>query len=383
MSVRALLFAALLASTFPLASLGQAPPPYKSIDINPDRSVTFRYQNPAASSVAVHVDTSAEPISLQKDAAGMWTVTTVPLPPQIYGYSFIVDGQTQFDPNNFLQVVPNFVFVGDQFEVPGDGPEMWDIQDVPHGELHIHHYTTKVVLGPSTHQNDYIVYTPPGYDPRAKTKYPVLYLLHGWAGAAQQWIDGLQANNILDNLLAQHKIRPMVVVMPLGYGDMSFLSNAMNVVWADRVRVDRNTNLFSQALLTEILPRIEAEYNVSSRREDRAIAGLSMGGLESITIGLNHTSQFAYIGGFSSAVHLLDPATQLPVLTSASAAKTEDLRLLWIACGVNDRLVTPNRKLIASLKGEGLPVTAVETPGAHVFYVWRQNLIQFAPLLFR
>jgi enterochelin esterase family protein len=125
------------------------------------------------------------------------------------------------------------------------------------------------------------------------------------------------------------------------------------------------------------MPRVEAEYRVSARREDRAIAGLSMGGLESLTIGLTHPAQFAYIGGFSSAVHLLDPATQL---AGVDAAK---LRLLWIACGMDDNLVTANRKLIAYLKDKGLTVTAVETPGAHHFNVWRDNLVQFAPLLFR
>jgi enterochelin esterase-like enzyme len=378
-----LIAAALLAFALPPVLFGQAAPPSQATAVNPDRSVTFRYQDPNATSVALSIDTSPKPIPMKKDAAGLWTVTTPPLPPQIYGYSFDVDGQTHFDPNNYLNIVPNFAFVGDQFEVPGDGPQMWDMQDVPHGELHEHHYTTKVVEGLNAHQSDYIVYTPPGYDPRAKTKYPVLYLLHGWGGAVHSWADGLQANNILDNLLAQHKARPMVVVMPLGYGDMRFLSNVMNVVWRDQVLVDRNTSLFSQALLTEIVPRIEAEYNVSTGREDRAIAGFSMGGLESLTIGLNHTTQFAYIGGFSSAVHLLDPAKQLPVIASAGAAKAANLSLLWIACGVDDNLVAPNRRLIAYLKGEGLAVTVVETPGAHHFNVWRENLVQFAPLLFR
>lgn len=385
MPMRKLLLAAtLLFSSFPsLLTAQEAPPAYQSVEVHPDRTVTFRYQGPGAAQVTVHFDGSAPSVPMKKGDAGLWQLTTPPLPPEIYGYSFSVDGRPQFDPNNFLQIVPNYVFIGDQFEVPGDGPQLWDAQDVPHGELHVHHYTTKVVQGLPANQNSYIVYTPPGYDGRASAKYPVLYLLHGWAGAAQQWTDAMQANNILDNLLAQKKIRPMVVVMPLGYGDMSFLSNAMDVVWADHARVDRNTNLFSQTLLTEILPQIEAEYNVSAKREDRAIAGLSMGGLESLTVGLNHTDQFAYIGGFSSAVHLLDPAKQLPVLADAAAAKAENLRLLWIACGVDDRLIAPNRKLIAYLKGEGLPVTAIETPGQHVFYVWRQNLIQFAPLLFK
>jgi enterochelin esterase-like enzyme len=378
-----LLIAVLFSPALPAMLLGQAPIPYHSTDINPDRSVTFRYQAPGATSVALSIDTSPAPIPMKKDATGMWQVTTPPLPPQIYGYSFEINGRAHFDPNNYLNIVPNFAFVGDQLEVPGDSPQMWDMQNVPHGELHEHYYTTAVVQGLQANQDEYIVYTPPGYDARARTRYPVLYLLHGWGGAVRSWADGMQANNILDNLLAQHKIQPMVVVMPLGYGDMRFVGDAMYVVWRDHALVDRNTSLFSQALLTEILPRVESEYNVSARREDRAIAGLSMGGLESLTIGLNHTAQFAYIGGFSAAVHLLDPAKELPMIASAHAAKAVNLRLLWIACGVDDSLLAPNRKLIAHLKGEGFAVTAVETPGAHHFNVWRDNLVQFAPLLFR
>jgi enterochelin esterase-like enzyme len=373
---RVLLAAAVLITAFPRPLVGQAAAPSTTTEIHPDRSVTFRYQSPGATSVALSIDASAKPLAMTKDAAGLWTVTTPPLPPQIYGYTFEVDGQAQFDPNNYLHMLPNYSFIWDQLEVPGDGPQMWDIQAVAHGELHLHHYTTKVVEGLPAQQDDYIVYTPPGYDARAETKYPVLYLLHGWGGDAHEWTSGLQADNILDNLLAQHKIRPMVVVMPLGYGDMRFLGK-FGVVWQDRLLVDHNTSLFSQALLAEIMPRVEAEYRVSARREDRAIAGLSMGGLESLTIGLTHPAQFAYVGGFSSAVHLLDPATQL---AGVDAAK---LRLLWIACGMDDNLVTANRKLIAYLKAKGLTVTAVETPGAHHFNVWRDNLVQFAPLLFR
>jgi enterochelin esterase family protein len=176
----------------------------------------------------------------------------------------------------------------------------------------------------------------------------------------------------------------MLLVMPLGYGDINFVEGASVAVWKDHPRANRNTSIFSDALLNEIIPRVESEYNVSTKRAERAIAGLSMGGLESLTIGLNHTAQFAYVGGFSAAVGVVEnPSIHFPSLASPSGAKAADLRLLWIACGVDDRLLEANRKLIDWFKGEGLPVTAVETHGAHVGYVWRENLIQFAPLLFR
>jgi enterochelin esterase family protein len=375
-----LLAAALLAPTLS----AQSPPTYKSTEVNSDHSITFRYLDPAATNVVLRFSASVQPIPMKKDATGLWSATTSPQPPEIYGYSFNVDGRSLPDPQNPLHTWPNYIGVSTQVEVPGDTPQLWDMQDVPHGQLHTHYYNSKIIQGLDANQEEYIVYTPPGYDPHSKTKYPVLYLLHGWSGIANNWTAGLQANIILDNLIAQHKAQPMLLVMPLGYGELNFIVGASVDVWKDHPRAIRNANIFADALLTEILPRIESEYNVSSKREDRAIAGLSMGGLESLTTGLTHTDKFAYIGGFSSAVLLIeDPAKFFPALATPAAAKSADLRLLWIACGVDDRLLEPNRKLITWLKGEGLSVTAVETPGAHVGFVWRENFVQFAPLLFR
>jgi enterochelin esterase family protein len=158
---------------------------------------------------------------------------------------------------------------------------------------------------------------------------------------------------------------------------MSFLHTFH--VWDDPAAIDRNTSLFTQALLTEVLPRVEAEYHVSKDRNDRAIAGLSMGGLESLQIGLTQASQFAWVGGFSSAIHNLDFTKELASLDPKAA----NLRLLWIACGTEDSLINPNRKLIAFLKTKDMPVTQIETPGFHTWMVWRDNLIHFTPLLFQ
>ena len=357
----------------------QSPVTLRSHEPNADRSLTFRYLDPAAVAVMLNIDTAPKPLPMAKGADGVWTYTTTPLAPEIYSYRFDVDGRPQFDPNNLSGITPNLVYRGDEAEVPGDGPELWDLQAVPHGELHRHRYTTAVVTGLTAKQSEYLVWTPPGYDARSKTKYPVLYLLHGWSNTVDTWTVTLQADRILDNLLAQRRIKPMIVVMPLGYGEMSFVDGTIGDMWKQKPVVDRNTELFSQALLTEVMPRVEGQYSVSTRRDDRAIAGLSMGGLESLTVGLRNTSKFASIGGFSAAVHLVDLQRDLPVLTPKSA----DLRVLWIACGTEDGLLEPNRKLAAQLKQEGLPVTAIETPGAHVSFVWRDNLIHFAPLLFQ
>ena len=344
--------------------------------IHPDHSVTFHYKDDTAHTVLLGLEGIAKPIPMAKDDAGIWTLTTQPLPPEIYGYHFEVDGQPRLDLAN-VHITPNLVNLSNLIEIPGDQPQLWDITNVPHGELHHDFYTTATVVGLPNNASDYYVYTPPGYDPKAKKPYPVLYLLHGWSDGAVGWSAVGHANFIFDNLLAQGKIKPMVVVMPYGYGDTSFLNDFR--VWGDPVPVAHNTALFTKALLTEVMPRVEADYNIARDREGRAISGLSMGGLESLDVGLTNTDKFAWIGGFSSAIHNLDYPHQMASLDP----KTANLRLLWIACGTGDNLITPNRNFITFLKAKNMPVTQIETPGLHVWMVWRDNLAHFAPLLFQ
>jgi enterochelin esterase family protein len=338
--------------------------------------VTFRYIDPKAEKVSLDLDVVAKPIAMSKDDAGMWSVTTEALPPEIYEYHFTSDGEWRVDPNN-PKVGRNFISLWNSFTVQGDSPEPWEMSDVPHGTLHHSLYGTAISLGLPSNQTEYYVYTPPSYDAKARKPYPVLYLLHGWSDDASAWVEKGKANLILDNLLAAGKIKPMVVVMPLGYGDRSFLSSM--TVWRQPEVIDHNTELYEKALLAEVMPRVESEYNISRRREERAIAGSSMGGLESLTVGLQHPEMFAWVAGLSSAVHAMNYAAQL----SSLDPKTANLRLLWVACGSEDSLIGPNRKLRIWLKNKGMPVTDIETQGAHTWPVWRDNLVHLAPLLFQ
>lgn len=348
-----------------------------STEIHTDHSVTFHYKDAAATKVLLGLEGVAKPIPMTRDADGIWSYTTPPLEPEIYGYHYEVDDQPRIDLAN-LNVTTNLVNLSNQLLVPGDTPRLWENTDVPHGTIHHHRYTTSTVVGLASNQSEFYVYTPPGYDANSKKPYPVLYLLHGWSDAASGWAAVGQANLILDNLLAQKKIQSMIVVMPLGYGDMSFVRGPFTV-WRDPVLVAHNTDLFTKALLTEVLPRVESAYTVSRKREGRAIVGLSMGGLESLSTGLSNTDKFAWIGGFSSAIHNFDYAAKLAALNPKSA----NLNLLWIACGTGDNLIEPNRRFITFLKSKDMPVTPIETPGLHVWLVWRDNLAQFAPLLFQ
>jgi enterochelin esterase-like enzyme len=355
-----------------------APPPLLSHELHPDRTVTFRFKDASAKTVKLDLEGVAEPIPMVEGAGGIWSYTTKPLAPEFYFYSFLAGDESRIDPENH-SIGPNLAFpASNVLLVPGDTPQPWEETAVPHGILHTHRFTSKIGLGLPANQEEVVIYTPPGYDPSAPKPYPVLYLLHGWSGVAESWTRDQQANFILDNLLAEGKIKPMVVVMPLGYGDMSFVENGFNI-WRDPAAVDHNTQLFMSMLVGEIMPLAEGVYNISRDREGRAITGLSMGGLESLDTGLHNTDKFAWIGGFSSAVHNLDYEHQLAALDP----KTADLKLLWIGCGTEDGLIEANRKMIAFLKAKGMPVTQIETPGLHVSLVWRDNLIHFAPLLFK
>jgi enterochelin esterase-like enzyme len=350
---------------------------FKSHEVHPDGSITFRYQDPSAGKVLLNLEGAVQQLALAKGSDGVWSVTTPPLPPEIYGYGFEVDGRVQFDPNN-LVIKPNLTVPVNLVTVPGSNPQLWEARNVPHGVLHRHFYTSKVVIGLADGQSEYYVYTPPNYDSKRTKPYPVLYLLHGWSDTAAGWTAVGQTNFIFDNLIADGKVKPMLVVMPLGYGDMKFV-NSGHGVWDDDAMVDRNVALFSQALLTEVLPQVESGYHVSSDRNERAIAGLSMGGLESLTIGLTHPEQFAWVGGFSSAAEYFRMDERFATLSGKSAA----LHLLWIVCGTEDDHIASNRKLVAWLKTKDVPVTAIEAPGMHTWMVWRDNLAHFAPLLFQ
>ena len=381
MSRKLLLLAALASALY--ASAQQPAIPLKSHEVNADNTITFRYSGPTAAKVLVNSDAFLVSQPMTKGADGTWTFTTAPLPPQYYSYSFSVDGVTELDPFNPITVqnsdtLPAIYYIASKVLVPGTPPMPWELTAVPHGSVTHHNYTTHIVKDLPTNQSGYTVYTPPSYDPRKKGGYPVLYLLHGWSDVETGWTNDGHADLILDNLIAAGKAVPMIVVMPRGYGAEDFAKHPISI-WGNSALVKQNLDLFTQAFETEVMPIVEREYNIAKGRENHAIAGLSMGGLEATTIGLNHTDQFAWIAGFSSALIGATFDERIPNID----AKKADLRLLWVACGVSDQLITPNRAFVAWAKAKGLPVTAVETPGRHTFVVWRDNLAHLAPLLFQ
>jgi enterochelin esterase-like enzyme len=360
-----------------VSALAQQPPMIVSPEVQSDRRVTFRFRDPNAKEVAVAIETLGKPLPMQKDDQGVWSVTTEPLEPDYYGYTFIADGVGLIDPSNYL-MKPNLLNTQSMVHVPGPASLPWERNDVPHGVIHRHFYKSGIVGD----EREYYVYTPPGYEAGGLKRYPVLYLLHGYSDDASAWVAVGRANVILDNLIAQGKAKPMLVVMPLGYGAPEIVQRTPQFAGAfrDESLRKRNYDRFRESLLKEVIPTVESTYRVYYDRNSRAIAGLSMGGAESLLTGLNALDHFAWVGAFSSGGLGGDYDESFPKLDSSANSQ---LHLLWVSCGVDDRLIEANRKFRDWLESKGITLKWLETPGPHAWRVWRRNLAEFVPLLFQ
>ena len=341
----------------------QPPKPVVSPEVHPDRTVTFRVRAPKATEVTMNMDWSGDHPALKKDSEGVWSVTLGPLEPSIYIYSFNIDGVAVPDPIN-PRVKLRAQTSASLLEVPSGKSEVWEPRDVPHGVVEINWQKSKVIDGETRW---YWVYTPPDYD-KSNKRYPVLYLLHGNNDTPAGWTMVGNANFVLDNLLAEKKMVPMIVVMPYGHAAPYGARN--------------NSEMFEDYLLKDIIPAIEARYRVAPGRQNRALAGLSMGGGQALSIGFGHLDLFSAIGAFSAAVPR-DFETQFAEVLKDPKATNDKLKLVWFACGRDDSLFGRAEQLSATLRKHGIKHTFVPTPGVHNFTVWRQYLAEMAPLLFR
>lgn len=349
-----------------------------SPDVHADRRVTLRFRAPEATMVQVtgEITQGKGPQPMTKDAEGLWTATLGPLPPEIWGYNFRVQGVDVTDPSNpAIKPTPPGQAMSSFVEVSGDAPAFYDSKAVPHGDVRMVLYESKA-MGVTRWL---WIYTPPGYD-RSKDRYPVLYLLHGNGEAQNGWVMNGRANIILDNAIAAGKTRPMIVVMPQGHA----LQGA-NVGPLERIAGE--TGMFSprfpKDLLEDVIPLVERSYRVKSDAQHRAIAGLSMGGGQALDIGLSHPETFSHVLGYSSAIGgQMSNADEVYQALAAKRAEKK-FRLVWIGCGRQDFLFENNKQFVAGLTSRGVPVTYRETEGAHVWSVWRLYLHETLPLLFR
>lgn len=365
------LIAALLTATIIFAQ----PPPNDGLvspEVHADGKVTFRIRAPKANEVTLFGDwvPPGTKLPMTKDAEGIWSTTISGIEATLHLYSFTVDGVTIADPVN-PRIKLRQRTSGSIVEVPAHPAAPWEVRDVPHGTVEVNWLRSTVISGET---RQVFVYLPPGYDKNPKQRYPVLYLLHGSGDTAESWTQAGSANLILDNLIAEKKAKPMIIVMPLGHA-VPFGSPP------DIAR--KNVPLMEEYMLKEILPFAEAKYRIAAGRQNRAIAGLSMGGGQTFAIGFGHLDLFSSIGVFSSAPGQ-DWAAKNKALLDDAKATNAKLNVFWYGVGDKDT-VFPRAKEASDLFNKQKIQHTFRTyeGGLHTWPIWRRCLSEFAPLLFQ
>ncbi|HJQ24203.1 MAG TPA: alpha/beta hydrolase-fold protein [Blastocatellia bacterium] len=351
--------------------------------------VQLRVKAPDATKVRVNF-WSGPKAEMMKQADGFWTFTTPALVPGLHYYTFVIDGAEVSDTGS------QSFFGGGKYasavEVPESGSTYYSIQDVPHGQVREVWYNSKVT-GTWRHA---LVYLPPSYETQTKQRFPVLYLQHGGGEDETGWIRQGRANFILDNLLAEGKCKPVIVVMAYGYarraGQMTPALTGPPVGSPERMKaMQEMMTAFEDDVTQALIPFIDKTYRTIPDRDHRAMAGLSMGGMQTFQITLNHLDLFSYIGGFSGAGGMLgnqklDPKTDYNGVFADPAAFTKKVRLLWLGVGTvePERMRAGLQRLHTSLVEAKIQHVFYESPGTdHEWQTWRRDLKDFAPRLFQ
>jgi enterochelin esterase-like enzyme len=365
--------------------------------IHPDRSITFTLKAPDARSVLVAGGDGlgTGPFPMTKDAQGVWTVTTPPAVPGFHYYWFVLDGVSVGDPSS-----RSYFGYGKEtsgVEVPEPGADYYAINDVPHGEVRAKWYLSKT----TGEWRRALVYTPAGYDGNPRTRYPVLYLQHGSGEDETGWTRQGRAQFILDNLIAAGKARPMIVVMDRGYA-VRVGTPVVNVgPGASPLDIKPGFMAFEDVIVHDLIPTIDAAYRTIPDRRHRAMAGLSMGGMQALFIALRHLDSFAYIASLSGPI-VADPNSKQPLAAAQPAAFDTNtayegafanstafnsrVKLLWLGVGTAEPELFRGGigAAVQALKAAGIRVVYFESYGtAHEWQTWRRDLKELAPLLFR
>ncbi len=352
--------------------------------IHRDRRITFRLKAPEASKVQVQPGGADNglgkgPFDLERGADGTWTVTTPPAVPGFHYYWLIVDRVAMNDPGS--ETFFGYGKPTSGVEVPDDGVDFYDVKPVPHGEVRALWYHSKATGLPRRA----FIYTPPGYDADPVRRYPVLYLQHGAGEDERGWSTQGRMNFILDNLIAAGKAKPMIVVMENGYAVATSQPQAqLEGARPPAPRFDHRG--LEAVLLGEVIPLVDASYRTSADRDHRAMAGLSMGGMQTLQIAPNHLETFSHIGSFSGPpLEGFDASRSYGGAFKDPAAFNGKVHLLWLGCGSGEeRFARSVHAMHAALEQAGVKHVTFDSPGtAHEWQTWRRCLHDFAPRLFR
>ena len=375
---------------------GAQGPQVVSPQVNADRSVTVRVLAPKATEITVTGEllNGSDPKPMTKGDEGIWTATLGPVPPDVYTYAFNIDGVNTTDPRNPWVKLVSAAGLASQVEVAGDAAQYYDTKPVPHGLVQIMTYESKATG--ATRQA--YVYTPPDYN-RTTRKYPVFYLLHGGGDLDPGWVMTGRANIIMDNLLAEKKAVPMIVVMPLARGGGSLglgpagmspgIAAAGNVApGAGRgapgtaAAGPAPLQAFAQDFIGDLVPTVEKTFRASNRAEDRGIGGLSVGGAATINTAFSRPDLFRYIVIMSAGAPQ-NIEELYPKFFGNGAAGAKQMKMIWLAAGDQDMALRGTQTLDATLTKNGIKHSFKTTTGRHEWRLWRPHLYEFAQLLFR
>ena len=327
-----------------ITGLAQRAPSISSPDVHADNTVTFRYYSRNAQKVSLSGEFLTAPQSMTKDTSGIWSITVGPVKPDIYPYAFWVDSVNVADPNN-SKIFANERFKRSIVDVPGSTPLVHSLQNVPHGKISYRLYKSGTLK--TTRQ--LLVYTPPGFNPNGKIKYPVLYLIHGGSDTEETWTKVGNANLIADNLIAQGKAKPMIIVMPYG--------NVRPAPMPD----------FTKDVINDIIPFIEANYPVLTDNKSRAVAGFSVGGGQTLNIGLTNTGKFAYVCSYAPFTATEEFQKNFANYSPDANKINSELKLFTISVGTQDFLYESVKQNIAMFTGKGLKVKSYIVDGGHTW----------------
>ena len=393
---RTLILAAALfvsAAAFAQQALGPASG-ITSPEINPDNTVTFRYRGPKAVTVQLTGDflptrkieyerdgqkqvyEAAGVVNLKEGRDGMWTYTTEPLTGELYSYSFLVDGVRTMDPNNIYQNrdIATWTNIFTISAEKGDKGWYYEVHDTPHGNV-AHVWYDSPTLGCTRRMS---VYTPAGYE-GGKQKYPVLYLLHGSGGDEDAWLDLGRTAQILDNLIAEGKAEPMIVVMPNGvFYNRAAPGAAVNMFQPTMANSRSDSTVEIEDSFPDIIKYVESNYRVKKGGDFRAVAGLSMGGRQSSRLSRRYPGTFSYVGQFSGVA--VPNGDNDPELAAQFAAKP---KLFWIGVGKDDGVKRNSLILKDYCDAHGYPCEYYESDGGHIWRNWRVYLTIFAQKIFK
>ena len=348
-----------------------------SPEINPDHSVTFRLRAPKAVKVQVRGDFANGACDMTEGEGGVWTYTTAPLEGELYSYNFVVDGQRMLDPSNVYmnRDIATWTNIFTLSAKQGDKGWYYEVHDVPHGTVS-HVWYDSPTLG---FKRRLTVYTPAGYEDNPKAKYPVLYLLHGSGGDEDAWSDLGRTVQILDNLIAEGKAQPMLVVMPNGvYFNQAAPGAAVNMFQPTMTNSRSQSTIEIEESFPDVMTFVEKHYRVAKGAANTAVAGLSMGGRQSAMLALHYPKTFGYVGMFSGTMAVEDNEAAIAALYAAKP------RLIWLGVGKDDTAIRANSlKLKEYCDAQGYPVTYYESDGAHIWRNWRVYLTIFAQKLFK